>query len=496
LADFDIWANLLVILPEIGLTILAVVVLFLVAYLPRERSTDIAYVTAFGFTLLVITPFLSTAVDAGVYWGGMITHDTFSQIFKVMIFIGAAITALIASADHGVARRPEFYLVIVVATLGASIMTSAADLIMVFIALETISIPLYVLAAFNRQDERSAEAGLKYFLFGSFASAFLLYGLSLLYGFAGTTSVAGIAEVLATGAVSLIPVLAAMVMIMIGFGFKISMVPFHFWTPDVYEGAPTSVTAYLSVVSKAASFALLVRFFMLAFAPQITIDGQSLQMLWATLFAVLAVVTMTVGNVLALRQTNIKRLLAYSSIAQAGYLLIGVAAMQSNTDFGAASIAFYLFMYTFTNLLAFAVIIVYSENTSGDETIKGMAGLNRRNAWLALVMTIALLSLGGIPPAAGFFGKFFLFTAAVDANLVGLAMIGVLNAIVALYYYLVVIKVMYVDQREDDAPEIVIAAPYGLVFAVSAVAVLLLGTVAATPFFTWAQAGAQVIMGG
>ncbi len=498
---FDVWASLPAIAPELGLTIMAIVVLFLDVYLPEVQRRNVAFVAALGMAALAITPFiwppLGDTVAEQLFWGGMVRYDALAQIFKVMVLFAGAITCLIAVDDSAVGKRGEFHLIIIIATLGGCLMAGAADLIMVFVALETVSIPLYILAAFRRNQAESSESGMKYFLFGSFASAILLYGLSLLYGFTGSTSLYGMAEFLGSGvtAQNLVPVLAAMIMVVVGFGFKISAVPFHFWTPDVYEGAPTPVTAFVSVASKAASFALLVRFFLAVFPESLVIDGQVMENFWVNLLIVFSILTMTLGNVLALRQSNIKRLLAYSSIAQAGYTLMGVAAVQARTDLAVASVSFYMFMYTFTNLLAFASVILFSE-AAKSEQIKDLAGLNRRSPMLALAMTIGLLSLAGIPPAAGFFGKFFLFQAAVEAQLVGLAIIGVLNAIVALYYYLIVIKVMYVDRSPDEDKAIAISRPYAWALGISAVVVLLLGTVAATPIFDWARVGAQAVMSG
>lgn len=471
--------------PEIGLTILAVVILLLDSYMPGDRR-NIAYVAAITMAGLAITPFIWYPGAAGACvdcWGGMIRHDMLAQVFKVMVLFAGAITSLMAVSDSGVGAKGEFYLIITVSTLGGCLMAGASDLIMLFVALETVSIPLYVLAGFRRTDERSSESGMKYFLFGSFASAMLLYGLSLLYGFAGTTNLTAIAEVLASGEAAtgdnIVPVLGAMTLVIVGFGFKISAAPFHFWTPDVYEGAPTPVTGFVSVASKAASFALLMRFFMATFPAAVVLDNQSIQFFWANLVAIIAVISMTLGNVLALRQENIKRMLAYSSIAQAGYALIGVASLQTvDPTYAVSSVAFYLFMYTFSNLLVFAGIILFSE-AAGTEKISEYAGMQRRAPWLAMVMTIGLLSLAGIPPAAGFVGKFFLFQAAVEANLVGLAIIGVLNSIVALYYYLVVIKVMWVDAGPDDDQLIQIPRPLAWSFGIASIAVLILGVLPA-----------------
>ncbi len=504
--EFNFLQSLPAIIPEIGLAIMAVVVLALDLYLPESQRRVIAIVTGVGLLFVAAAYFLLWGPSlhpetAGLFWGGTIRHDALSEIFSIMVLIAAAITALMTIDVKGLARKGEFYLVIIVSSLGACLMSGAADLIMVFLALETTTIPLYILAAFNRNDRRSSESGMKYFLFGSFASAILLYGLSLLYGFSGMTNLYDLAAFFTSPAFSTnaVPVLVAIALIVVGFGFKISAAPFHFWTPDVYEGAPTPVVAFLSVASKAASFALLVRFFLAVFPGTVVINGQEIQAFWTQLAAALAVISMTLGNVVALVQKNIKRLLAYSSIAQAGYTLIGVAALQATTAQGqeqaVAAIAFYMVMYTFTNLLAFGVIILFSE-TTGSETIADLAGLSRRNPMLALAMTIALLSLGGVPPAAGFFGKFFLFQAAVNSNLVWLAMFGVLNSIVALYYYLVVIKVMYVDRSEDEDKPIAVSQTYVWVLGATAVIVILLGTFLATPIFEWATRGASALFGG
>ena len=504
--EYTLGQNLLVILPEIGLALLAVIVLGLDVGIPgimRPLSEGRKQLTAVvcGVVLallaaltLLLAPGTET-IPQGFYWGGMIRYDVLAQLFKVIVLAAASITSLMSYGVKGIGRKPEFYLVLVVSALGMTLMAGAADLIMAFLALETTSIPLYILAGFKREDTRSSESGMKYFLFGSFASAIMLYGLSLLYGFTGHTNLYDLAGYLGGGmfANNPVPVLAAMVLVVVGFGFKISAVPFHFWTPDVYEGAPTPVTAFLSVASKAASFALLIRFFLAVFPNTLVIGGQDIQTFWVQLLAASAVISMTIGNVVALAQKNIKRLLAYSSIAHAGYTLIGVAALQSTTLNGqtqaVASVAFYMFMYMFTNLLAFAVVVVFSEAT-GSETIADLAGLSRRSPWLALLMTIALLSLAGIPPTAGFVGKFFLFNSAVGSGLTWLAIVGVLNSIVALYYYLVVIKVMYVNRSEDENKPIPVSRPYVWVLAITAIALLLLGTIAVQPVFEWAMRSA------
>lgn len=493
--EFDLWAQLPSVLPEIGLTALAIVVLFADCYGSPTTRRNVVYISAVAMALLALVPLIwlpdpALYENGALLWGGMVNYDPLAQIFKVMLLLGGAVTCVLAAGDKGVGDKGEFYLIVIVATLGGMMMSSASDLILVFVALETLSIPLYMLASFRRGDQRSAESGMKYFLYGAFASAIMLFGFSLLYGFTGTTNLAAIADAMNGMGDGLVAVMTALVMVVVGFGFKIGAVPFHFWTPDVYEGAPTPVTAFVSVSSKAASFALLLRFMTAVFPVDLVIAGVVIQDFWINLLVVISIISMSLGNVVALRQTNIKRLLAYSSIAQAGYTLIGVAALQgADPDLAVASVSFYMFMYIFTNLLVFGGAILFIAKTDTEE-ISDLAGLNRRSPWLALFMTIGLLSLGGIPPTAGFFGKFFLFQAAVNANLVGLALIAVTNAIIALYYYLVVIKVMYVDVGPDDDVAIGIPRVYGWSLGITALVVILLGTIAVTPIYNWATLGA------
>jgi NADH-quinone oxidoreductase subunit N len=497
--NFVFLEQLPAVLPELALMLLALIVLasdvgFLgISALPESRKGLIPYIAGLGLMAIAIIP-LTTGPNNALLWGGMVRHDVLAQVFKTIAIIAGAFTCFIAANTRDLGTRGEFYLIIIVSTLGATLLSASADLIMIFIALETISIPLYILATFKRNDDRSTESGVKYFLFGSFASAIMLYGFSLLYGFTGQTNIYLIAEYLTTEAFvgNAIPVLVSAVLVIVGFGFKISAVPFHFWTPDVYEGAPTPVTAFVSVASKAASFAVLVRFLIAVFPQGLTIGETQIPDFWVALMAASAVVSMTLGNFVALRQKNIKRLLAYSSIAQAGYTLVGVAAIQGQSEQSVASIAFYMVMYTFTNLLAFAVIVIFSEAT-GSENIADFASLHRRNPWMALTMTIAFLSLAGIPPAAGFFGKFFLFNAAVEAGLVWLAIIGVLNSIVALYYYLIVIKVMYVDHHPDEDQPLRITTTNAWVLGANTIIVILLGVIPGA-IFNWALQGASGLL--
>lgn len=479
---------------ETGLTILLLLVLTVDLFLNPARRRSVGILAGVGMILVGIVNFFVTYAflnnqaflnDLPV---GMVRFDVLALVFKSMILLAGGLTALISLDVSKIGRQGEFYGILIAATLGMCLMSAANDLIMVFLALETSSICLYVLAGFLRDVPRSTEAGLKYFLFGSFTSGLFLYGLSLLYGFSGTTSLDGLSEplsaMLAGGPEAAFALIVALLLLLAGFGFKVAAVPFHFWTPDVYEGAPTPVTAFVSTASKAASFALLIRVFGAIWPADMIIY-------WTGLLAAMAVVTMTLGNLLALVQRNIKRLLAYSSIAQAGYTLIGVVALTNSDNLGAASVAFYMLMYVLTNIAAFTVVIAVS-NTMGTDEIVDFAGLNRRSPYLALAMAIAFLSLSGVPPAAGFFGKFFLFAAAIRAGYVWLAVVGVLNAILALYYYLTVIKIMYVDEAPDTRP-IAISQAYWAVLGITCFGVILLGVISG-PFWSWALQAAESIV--
>lgn len=506
--------NFIAIMPEVLMTVLALAVVYLDLYLPTKHRGAVGYVAGIGLLIIAgLAIFIPTPADFNdqLMWGGTIRSDDLAKIFRIIVILVGGLTCFMGMGDNRLRYKSEFYTILIIATIGASLLSAASDIIMLFVALETMSISLYILSGFVRLPQYpteseahfaniSAESGIKYFLFGSFTSAFLLYGLSLVYGLSGGyTNLYEIGPGLINGDHPTAPIIVALGMVAVGFGFKISAVPFHFWTPDVYEGSPTPVTSFISVASKAASFAVLTRFMLAVFPPEqllpdeIQAISSGYSEWWVQLFAIVAVVTMTLGNMLALVQTNFKRLIAYSSVAQAGYTLIGLVAIASgnNAGDGAAAVAFYMVMYALTNTLLFAGLILFT-NQTGSEMIKDLAGLSRRNPWLALGLTIALLSLAGIPPAAGFFGKFMLFRAAVDADLTWLAVIGVLNSIVALYYYLVVIKVMYVDHSADEDQPIAIAVPYNFVLAATAVFVVLLGVLPAIVVNLATEAGSDL----
>jgi NADH-quinone oxidoreductase subunit N len=438
--------------------------------------------TILGLIIVLAADLLLPAT--GSAFGGMIYVDGWVALYRMLFILAAILTCFISMDLRGLEQNGEYYGLVVFATMGMSLMAAAHDLIMLYVAVETTSITLYLLAGFLRTDKRSAESGLKYFLFGAFTSTIMLYGMSLLYGFTRATGYDALAAELAKLATepSQWLVMAPLLLVMVGLGFKISAVPFHFWSPDVYEGAPTPVAAFISVASKAAGFAVLVRFLIVVFPMA---RGE-----WVALLSALSVVTMTLGNVLAISQRNIKRMLAYSSIAQAGYVLIGVVAVSNPNviPYGPASVLFYLGVYVLTNIAAFAVVIAVA-NALGSEDMSAFRGLSRRSLGLALAMLAAMLSLGGVPPLAGFFAKLYVFAAAMGQRLTWLVVIGVLNSIVALYYYLMVVRYVFVDRSEGDERPMEVAPALNFGIWVAVAGILILGVFAA-PWYTLAAKAA------
>ncbi len=479
--DFDP-SMILVILPEILLLILAVFVLLYDVLWARSRSRDLGWLTAGG---LVVIAVVSLAVARPgleaprLVWGGMLREDWMGFIFKMMFIGGAAVTTLFAM-DVEELQRGEFFLLLLTSTIGMGLMASAADLIMLYLAVETTSIPLYILAGFFIRSEKSTEAGFKYLLFGALTSTVMLYGFSLLYGFSGTTSLYQLADLLRAGQLSTMVLVGTILLILVGFGFKVSAVPFHFWAPDVYEGAPTPVAGFLSTASKAAGFAVLIRVLLVVFPATIP--------QWGAVVAAISTATMTLGNTIALAQRNIKRLLAYSSIAHAGFMLIGVVSISSA---GLAATVFYLFVYLITNLAAFGIVATYWRAIGSDE-IDDYAGMSRRSPGLALAMLVAFLSLAGMPPFGGFFAKVWVFAAAIDSGLVWLAVVGIINAIIGLYYYLIVLKVVYLYRSEEEEQPVPISRPYALALTVLTIGIILIGTIFA-PWWSWSTAAAAAI---
>ncbi len=382
--------------------------------------------------------------------------DKFSLFFKFLI---VAIVALVVLASSEYANkfqrfRAEFFSLILFSATGMMLLASTVELISIYVSLELTSLPLAALAAFLR-DDKSSESGLKFLILSAVSSAVLLYGMVIIYGFTGTTVLADIAtqlgdiELSADEAFGANALLFGVVLVIAGFGFKIASVPFQMWAPDVYEGAPTPVTAFLSVASKAAGFAVILRVFYVAF------DTELMSPDWGAVFAVLAILSMSLGNLVAILQTNIKRMLAYSTIAHAGYLMVGLAAVaarppEAEAIAGPSGVLFYLSGYAATNLAAFAAIIAIS-NRVGSDRIDAFAGMSRRAPYLAGVLAFALVSLIGVPPTVGFMAKMYIFGAAVNANLEWLALAGVINSVISAYYYLRVVKVMYLQEPKDES---------------------------------------------
>ena len=453
------------ILPELVITGGALLVLIADVLLSR-RSKALGWITllVIGATAASLAPFTSTHVEVA---HGLLAVDRFALFFKIIFLMAAAITVLISMKYleiEGVSPG-EYYFLILCSTLGMMVMAGGIDLISIFIGLETMAVAFYILAGFIKPNPRSNEAAVKYFLLGAFSLGILLYGMSLMYGLSGTTSLRAMATAF-VGQERDPRLILAVILVVAGVGFKIAAVPFHMWAPDVYEGAPTPVTAFLSVGSKAASFAMLLRLF-LEGMPSLNAD-------WRILFEVLAIVTMTVGNLAALTQSNLKRMLAYSSIAHAGYLLIGIVAAGAGYTRGVTATLVYLFIYAFMQLGAFGIIILMRrQDVIGDE-LKDLTGLYRRRPVAAFAMLLFMLSLGGIPPTAGFMGKFWLFSSAIEAGFVWLAVIGVLNSAISLYYYIRVVVFMYL-KTDPAGTEPVFSPSLALAVGVAVIATIVLG---------------------
>jgi NADH-quinone oxidoreductase subunit N len=470
---------LLAILPEIALLVLAGIIVAYDAVWRQEQRRWLGWITVGGLVVILLISLLVSRPgdEPQLLFGGMLRQDWFGFAFKLLFLFGAAITSLFAMDVKEVGQRGEFYALLLVSTLGMALMASAADMIMLYLAIETTSIPLYILAGFMTREKKSTEAGFKYFLFGAATSTIMLYGFSLLYGFSGTTNLATIAESFNTLNFPMLAVIGSFMLVFVGFGFKVSAVPLHFWAPDVYEGSPTPVAGFLSTASKAAGFAVLIRVLMMVYTPVALSE-------WTNILATISVITMTVGNLLALAQKNIKRMLAFSSIAHAGYILIGVVAA---SQLGMASILFYLAAYLITNLAAFGVVVIFWQVVGSDD-IASYAGLSRRSPGLALAMMVAFLSLAGMPPLAGFVAKVFVFASAIQVDYVWLAVVGVLNSIVGLYYYLTVLKVVYLYRSDDEAKPLPISRPNLIALTVLTVGIVLVGTL----FGPWFNLSAKI----
>jgi NADH-quinone oxidoreductase subunit N len=458
--------NLRILIPEIFLFLWA---LFLFAFdlgTKRKNPRLIGYLGMFG---VAVTAVLLYLFHGGISFNNMFQSDQLANFFKV-IFLGSAFMAIGSSFDIASVKirnhRGEYYGLVLFSTVGMMFLASASELISLYVGLELTTIPLYVLVAYYKDDRISVEAGLKYLIVGAFSSAILLYGLSMLYGLTGTTDIVQMKinlSLLFLSAGKIGPgLILAIVMVIAGIGFKLALVPFHMWAPDVYQGAPTPITAFLSVGSKAAGVVAFMRIFvngLYGFADQVMKPLD-----WGIIIAVLAAAAMILGNITALRQKNIKRMLAYSSIAQIGYVMIGMVAV---SDLGVASVGYYMFIYLFANMGAFAVATVFNDKT-GSDGIAGYSGLSRSSPAIAAFMAVFLLSLAGIPPLGGFAAKYFVFAAGIQAGYTWLVILALLTVVISLYYYANVIKMMYFSKEN---PTIRITPP------LSANIVLILGVV-------------------
>lgn len=456
--------------PFVILTLTALGILVFDLLLGPRHKVQLTYLGLTG-VLLTLALLVSGFGDRERMVGNMLILDDFSRFFHLVFLLIAALTLLVSVKDmeEESIHQGEYYALILFATLGMMVMASATDLIMLFLGLEALSIPLYILSGFLRKRLSSNESALKYLLLGAFASAFLLYGIAFLYGSVGSTRLPKIAAHLSRGTAWENPlVFLGVGLLLVGLAFKVAAVPFHMWLPDVYEGAPTSVTAFMIAGTKAAAFAGLLRAFGTALTP--------LRTEWVAPLWVLAFLTMGVGNVAALTQQSIKRMLAYSSIAHAGYLLV---AFLAGTSRGFSSILFYLVVYAFMNLGAFTVIIALARQGEERPTLSAYAGLGFRHPVLAFSMAVFMFSLAGLPPTGGFMGKFYIFTAAVEADYVGLAVVAVLCSLISVFFYLRVVVVMYMQESPEGQPSPVFSPAIVITLVLATLATLQLGVLPA-----------------
>ncbi len=469
--------NIQLIIPQIFLTVWALLVLTSDFFLKRRSRIGLGYFSILG---LALTAVLTMLVSDGACFFGTYLSDSYGRLFNI-IFILAAMMTILAAIDFAemkLAHKGEFYGLILLSTAGMMFLSGAAELLTMYVSLELATIPLYVLAAYLKKDLKSSEAGLKYLIIGGASSAILLFAISLLYGLSGTTVLADI-RVWNLSAYKLnLGLGMALIMFIAGFGFKLAAAPFHMWAPDVYEGAPTPITAFLSVASKAAGLVAFVRIF---FSPLIIAKTD-----WVLILEIVAVLAMVIGNFVALYQTNIKRMLAYSSIAQVGYVLVALAAANGYSIIG---MMIFLLAYLFANIGAFMVAIGFS-NTTGSDEIDDYAGLIRRNPLAAIMMTIFLLSLVGLPPTAGFLGKYWLFAAAVKAGMYWLVVVAVLTSVVSLFYYMNVVRKMMFHSNDDES-KIYFGPAIGIGISVSGLMVLLI-LILQSSFYGWALDAAKV----
>jgi len=481
--------ELVSVLPVLIAALGGIAILLIDLGIPQERKSTTAWLS---FAVLLIAALAALSALAG--WsstpvnafGGMVRADGYAFFLDALLAVIGCITVLL-TLRYNEARgimRGEFFPLMVFSVSGMMLMGHALNLLMVFVAVELLSIPLYILCGIARPRVDSEESAMKYFLMGAFASGFLVYGIALIYGATGTTALDKLNTLLAsTGPRAYDPTLlfAGAGLVLVGLGFKVAAAPFHMWTPDVYEGAPTTVTAFMATATKVAGFAAVLRVFSFGLAPLLP--------QWQPIVAILAALTMIIGNVTAIAQNNVKRMLAYSSIAHAGYVLVGVA---SGGAVGATGVVFYLASYAFTTLAAFAVISAIGSGAEENQGFDSYIGLGRQKPLLGIVLAIALFSLIGIPPTAGFIGKYFLITAAVSSGLTWLAVVTMLTSVISAYFYLRLVVTMFMREPQGEGQGIANNAPRSLAAAISIVAVMLIGVLPA-PLLSLISAGVQSV---
>ncbi|HUL44915.1 MAG TPA: NADH-quinone oxidoreductase subunit N [Bacteroidota bacterium] len=483
--------------PEAALAVTFLVLILIDLFSDRSTGKLSALVALAG---LFVTAWLlsrESSLPPNSIFSQMYAVDGFSMFFKVVILLASFLVVLFSLNSRelvsGIRHLGEYYALLMSLTLGMVLMTGASNLLMMYLSLELTSLSSYILAGFTKQARDSSEASLKYVLYGAVSSGLMLYGISIVYGLTGALDIYGINHALATGDISIVPLVVAGILIVAGFGYKISAVPFHFWTPDVYEGAPITITAFLSVASKAAGFAMMIRFFKVSFidpavgnlAPGAWAIFRGFQ--WNELLAMISVLTMTLGNLVAIWQNNLKRLLAYSSIAHAGYMLMGIVVLSNE---GITAVMIYFLVYLFMNLGAFYLVMLVA-NQTGSEDLEAYKGLGYRSPLAAVIFTIFLLSLTGIPPTAGFIGKLYLFASLINAKWFWLAIVGVLNSVVSLYYYARILKQMFLSGPPADLTPVRFSTPQIVLLLALAIPTILLGLYFG-PLVNFAQASVSI----
>lgn len=460
-------SEVLALWPEILLSVTACALLLFDLLTGRDRKAVLGWI-CFGVVVVTLLGTLLHPPQGGSIFAGMFLADGYAAFFKVLFLIATALTVLISLRyldDEGI-HRGEYYALLLFATVGMMFMAGGGDFISIYLGLELMSLSTYVLVGFIRRDGASTEGAVKYFLMGAFTSGILLYGLALLYGLTGSTNLAAVAQGLSGLSLDNPALVLATILVVVGFGFKIAAVPFHMWAPDTYEGAPTSITAFMSSAVKAAALAGLARVFVIALFPSAEI--------WEMLWWILAALSMILGNVVAIAQTSLKRMLAYSSISHAGYALIGVVAATQAREVGLAGALFYMFVYLFATMGTFSMVILLTHRGFRSDRIADFAGLGRSAPLAAFIYIIFFLSLAGIPPTAGFVGKLVVFRAAIESGYIVLAVIGVATSAIAAYYYFMVIKTMFMEEAVVQ-PQLSPSRSLALGLGIMVVATVLLG---------------------